>query len=547
MSELLSTPRDQGSALPSNFYLNNILNPTYRPRKFNNKGAALTLIWNFSALFLFIFFIVSNDVKMFDHRFQIALALTALAYPIAGWLADVYIGRYRVLKFSMIIMWSGGILYVTSVILSVTFNGRFDEFMVISVAIGLLGLSAYQANAIQFGLDQLIDASSSDISSYISWYAWTFFLAYVIVDFSQGCTCLRYTPISSLLAPVFLTVCVCSDFLFNDWLIKEPVTFNPLKLIFSVLRFAARNKYPRQRSAFTYWDDKPYKRIDLAKDKFGGPYTTEQVEDVKTFFRISIIVIIGSLFVGLVFVVNTTVGKKMIPHYQDPYVYGNCSLNFSTYLQDCFEKVVVKATGHLTMLVLIPVFEFILYPLLWKCPIKIGIMRKFILGIFLQLIYILSLLTLEIVGHYVTSRDPNSASQNVSCMLANTQENTLILHYKWTAVPKIFNGISTYCLLTSTVEFVCAQSPYSMKGLMGGILYCVSGLAVLLSLGMKTLFQKLFEKKLSSILYSCGVWYFSSVALLSGIWIVVACVVSKWYTKRRRDENVRNEHMFATD
>lgn len=537
MSELPSTPRDRGSALPSSFYLS----PTYKPRKFKSEGAALTLIWNFSALFLFIFFIVSNNVKIFDHRFQIAFGLTALSYPIAGWLADVYIGRYKVLKFSMIIMWSGGILYVISVILSIQFNSKFDGFMIFSVAVGLLGLSAYQANAIQFGIDQLIDASSSDISSYISWYAWTFFLAYVIVDFTQGCTCVSYTPISSLLAPVFLTVCVCSDFLFNGWLIKEPVTFNPLKLIFNVLRFAARNKYPRQRSAFTYWDDKPYTRIDLAKDKFGGPYTTEQVEDVKTFFRISI-VIIGSLFVGLAFVVNTT---EMVQHYQDPYGYNNCSLNFSTYLQDCFEKVLVKATGHLTMLVFIPVFEFVLYPLLWKCPVKISIMRKFILGIFLQLIYILSLLTLEVVGHHVTSKDLNS-NKNVSCMLADTQENTLILNYKWLALPKIFNGISTYCLLTSTVEFVCAQSPYSMKGFVGGFLYCVCGFAVLLSLGMKALFITLFEK-IPNILFSCGVWYFSSVALLSVIWIVVASVVSKWYTKRRRDENVHNEQMFATD
>ena len=541
MSILPSTPRDLGSTLPSSFYLNNILNPTYKPRKFKNKGAALTLIWNFSALFLFIFFTATNYVKI-DYHYQIALfGLTGFFYPIAGWLGDVYLGRYKVLKIGLIVMWSGGILCALSVILNITFNSRFSGFMIFSVAVGLLGLSAYHANAIPFCIDQLIDASSSDISSYISWYAWTFFLAYAVVDFSQGCTCIHYTPISFLLAPVFLTVCVCSDFLFNGWLIKEPVTFNPLKLIFNVLRFAAKNKYPRQRSVFSYWDDKPYQRIDLAKDYFGGPYTTEQVEDVKTFFRISIIILIGSLFVGLVFVVNTTVGRNMVQHYQDPYGYSNCSLNISTYLQDCFEKVAVKATSHLTMLVMIPVFEFVLYPLLWKCPIKMGTNRKFILGIFFQFIYILSLTTLEVVGHNMTSKDLNS-TQNVLCMLASEQESTLVLHYKWIALTKPFNGISTYCLLTSTFEFICAQSPYSMKGLIGGLLYCICGFAVFLSVGMKNLFQNQFEKKqTNNVIFSCGVWYFSSVALFSGIWIIVACVVSKWYTRRRRDENVHNE------
>ena len=68
------------------------------------------------------------------------------------------------------------------------------------------------------------------------------------------------------------------------------MTHNPLTFIFQVLRYAVKNKYPRQRSAFTYWEDKPYSRIDLGKTKYGGPFTTEQVEDVKTYFRILVLI-----------------------------------------------------------------------------------------------------------------------------------------------------------------------------------------------------------------------------------------------------------------
>ena len=85
-------------------------------------------------------------------------------------------------------------------------------------------------------------------------------------------------------------------------------------LIFNVLRYAKKNKYPRLRSAFTYWDDKPFSRIDLGKTKYGGPFTTEQVEDVKTFFRIVVVILGCSSFVGLYVSVFDTTYERIISY-----------------------------------------------------------------------------------------------------------------------------------------------------------------------------------------------------------------------------------------
>ena len=41
-----------------------------------------------------------------------------------------------------------------------------------------------------------------------------------------------------------------------------------------------------QRSALTYWENEIPSRIDLGKTKYGGPFTTEEVEDVKTFLQL---------------------------------------------------------------------------------------------------------------------------------------------------------------------------------------------------------------------------------------------------------------------
>ena len=59
-----------------------------------------------------------------------------------------------------------------------------------------------------------------------------------------------------------------------------------------------RNKHPQNRSAFTYCEDEVISRIDYGKSKYGGPFTTEQVEDVNTFYKIVPMVIIGGILAG---------------------------------------------------------------------------------------------------------------------------------------------------------------------------------------------------------------------------------------------------------
>ena len=74
----------------------------------------------------------------------------------------------------------------------------------------------------------------------------------------------------------------------------NPVRINPFKVVFTVLIYAWKHKYPVNRSAFTYWESDIPSRIDLGEHKFGGPFTNEQVEDVKTLLQLLIFII--SLF-----------------------------------------------------------------------------------------------------------------------------------------------------------------------------------------------------------------------------------------------------------
>ena len=72
----------------------------------------------------------------------------------------------------------------------------------------------------------------------------------------------------------------------------------PYRLVYNVIKFAIQHKIPVRRSAFTYCEDEPPSRMDLGKEKYGGPFTTEQVEDVKAFTGIlRFLLTLGPVFI----------------------------------------------------------------------------------------------------------------------------------------------------------------------------------------------------------------------------------------------------------
>ena len=238
----------------------------YRWRWFKNKGIAVTLLWSFAA-FIVISSLLHHFTVSDDKTSLIALAAFVISAPLTGWLADVYVGRYRIISACLKIILLGAIMFSIKPTLHSFIEMNFWYLEDIATLLLVMGLSGFQANIIQFSLDQLFDSSSFEITSFIVFYVWSFFAADLVVALTFNCVCERYQPIANLVLTLIPTLAVSSDFLFSHLLVKEPVSRNPLKLILQVLRYAAKNKYPRQRSAFTYWDDKYHSRIDLAKSK----------------------------------------------------------------------------------------------------------------------------------------------------------------------------------------------------------------------------------------------------------------------------------------
>ena len=524
----------------------------YHWRWYKKKGVTLVLLWSFVAfsitsLSLHFFFESSTYIDLKKDSF-IVVVFATIFLPLAGWLADVYIGRYRVIKICVFLMWIGCFLYTFGLVLKEVHSGVPERVLntggIIVTVFVCVALGGFQANIVQFGMDQLFDSSSDEIMSYTVFYIWSFVASDVMVRFAS-CVCIKSTAVFSLLFVFLLTLTICSDILFNQWLIKEPVTHNPLKLIFKVLRYAMKHKYPRQRSAFTYWDDKRFSRLDLAKSKYGGPFTIEQVEDVKTFFRILVIIVLGCLFVGLMMnsVRIAYVGFVFRVKGVQPSVicFGeNVTVNYSTCLKD-----IVIHSGTAAVFIFVPLWEFILFPLFWKCCRRLGLFVKLVAGVILSMVCLIVLTSMELTGQF-TKHNTSNNTCTLSSSTAVTSDDYFDISYGWLVLPNIIYSFGVCIMCATGLQFISAQAPYSMKGLLLGLFYFWMGISIMAFY----FFPELFTNKFSFFYHglgnlSCAFWCLLGSIIVILVLVIVLFIALYCYKNRLRDDNLPSQHFFA--
>ena len=195
----------------------------------------------------------------------------------------------------------------------------------------VIGLVPFFANVIPFAMDQLRDLPSGDSSIFVYWYVWTIYapscIIYLIASIytvnsfyweidQNKIALISETAIILMLLLIFVIVLVSlvatrrRPHLFN----ADTIRVNPYKLVYRVTRFAWQHRIPIRRSAFTYSEDDPPSSLDLGKSKYGGPFTMEEVEDVKVFYQVlKILVSLGPFMYVLNFdLASTSISSNFI-------------------------------------------------------------------------------------------------------------------------------------------------------------------------------------------------------------------------------------------
>ena len=494
------------------------------------KAAQLTLFWALLVGFMFGYFynlslptVINKNKEYRLTGIYIVVASFYCFYPIVGFLADVQFGRYRTILRSMQTLCV--LLLITSpvvVLLTALEHATWKECVLYLWVASVFSLMAiFCANSIQFGMDQLHDSPSDHQSIFIHWYVCTWYAGVfasltvlLVIDIEKNHQ--FYTILVKVIASVSLvfslafSLCIARQK--KHWFLMDNARANPYKMVYEVTKFARHCKVPIQRSAFTYCEDKIPSGLDLGKAKYGGPFTVEQVEDVKAFYGILKVV----LAVGPVFFLKISTDRVL----NDYFIFNETNLSLKNTVE-----VNLLGNGLLSyviILVTLPLYIILIRPFVDNhLP---GILRRLGLGILLVKVTLISIFILHAIPF-------KAYPPHEECFYFNespTSSRPIIL-----SIPCSLNAFSNMLIYIALYEFVCSQSPHAMKGSLIGLTFAVKGVFELIGTGVLILFLLIHPQ---SATISCSMIYYLLNILIAVISFLAYVIVSKKYKYRVRDE-----------
>lgn len=149
---------------------------SWKPPLLSNKEAIVLIIWcGIYSLCYAISHGLLVTLKKYDMLASILLATATIFYTLVGVIGEVFIGRYRLINFSMWIQWIAMIMstFIYALKYARVYNLKLphqwlDNLIIVAPLVAqMLGFSAFQITAVQFGTDQLLGAPSVQLSAFI--------------------------------------------------------------------------------------------------------------------------------------------------------------------------------------------------------------------------------------------------------------------------------------------------------------------------------------------------------------------------------------------
>ena len=445
--------------------------------------------------------------------------LHALLYLFVGWFSDIKIGRKGAVRLSLWINWFGVFLEMCSMCVQFgsgsypAINTAKYGVSMIALLLMLLGSAMFFVNVVAYGLDQLADYSNSRIRAFVHWLVWGLFVGFTAGNIGrdnaynsnlQLCLGLGVFIASSL--------AVCIDSLLNHYYIETgALAENPYRLVLKVLWYASRHKHMQsQRSAFTFWEAEIPNRISLAKQKYGGPFPDQSIENVKTFLRI--VAICFALF-GFYIPFFVMYGRIVVDQFEG----STESLGgYGSYIMwNICDKIVIILVA-LYELVLIPLFPkleyFFLNPLRW-----LGI------SYILLLITLSVTFTISVAGEILTPYEVN----------CTTETKKFQVSFLYFTVPLLLYGLIDMISIISGLEFIGSQSPTNMSGMLTGVFWFVRGIYT--EVGRLIIISFSFITHGPGDL-SCNFWNILTQILILIVGFFIYVKAAKWYQNRIRND-----------
>ena len=379
--------------------------------------------------------------------------------------------------------------------------------MIMYYSITNIGNALALTNLFPLAIEQIPDASSSQMSSLTSWYIFSGMCGYWfynIINANFRCypashseSAQKYFPYYTLANGVIIAFILSSFALIKHKLVDNSPTSNTIKHIYQVVKYAIKHRRPVQRSAMTYWEEEIPRGMDLGKRKYGGPFTSEKVEDVKTFFRLSFLFLIALFYFTSFYLSQHSLRfvDLQTAVYNRSFVFVDISDNF------CTKSIMYNVFGNypLWIMIGIVVYEAIKKPLLRYKISDVRWRLKF--GIVVAFLAFSVLATILGIERYSTE--------------------TYVIYFFWLIVGLCIPiGITTAITFTAGLEFLIAQIPYAMRNFFINVGYNSHIIALNLSRYIYIIFNSHCKSRNCPTIYSLASLSLNFVAMLL-FWIAI--------------------------
>ncbi|XP_023095657.2 solute carrier family 15 member 3 isoform X1 [Felis catus] len=484
------------------------------PRRWRRTAAAAVLL--VEALERAAFFGVSANLVLYlnSARFHwdgqqasraalVFLGASYLLAPVGGWLADAYLGRHRAIALSLLLYLSASSLLPATAFLDGrrSFCGEVPEsslgpacpspdcprasptpYCAPTLYSGLLLLalaaSSIRSNLTSFGADQqVMDLGRHASRRFFNWLYWSInvgaVLSLLVVAFIQqnvnfllgygitvGCVGLAFF-IFLFATPIFIT--------------KPPAGSQ----VSSMLKLALQNCCPRLWHRHSTRDSQGTQTLPAQRSPQPGPTPQEDMANFQVLVKILPVMVTLVPYWMVYFQMQSTYVLQGL-HLHIPNIFPEYPSNSSVALRAEGSSYKIPEAWLLlanvvVVLILVPVKDHLLDPLLLRCKLLPSALQKMALGMFFGFASVVVAGGLEMERLQYIHRN-----ETVSQQIGKNVYYAAPLSIWWQVPQYLLIGISEIFASIPGLEFAYSEAPRSMQGAIMGIFFCLSGVGSLL-------------------------------------------------------------------
>ncbi len=250
--------------------------------------------------------------------------------------------------------------------------------------------------------------------------------------------------------------------------------------------------------------------LDLGKTKYGGPFSTEEVEDVKVFYGI------------LKFLVALGPITALI------------TMNDQSYFIDLRVNEIIRffynTISGLLIVILIPLYIWLIRPFVYYyLP---SMLKRIGFGIIVMALAMLCTALILETASNLKFADINCDYTSIDITFNFSVDNDISVYYV-NIIPKCLYSLSILLYQIAYYEFICSQSPNSMKGFLIGLSFAINGAFQVLFSILLTIISHI---QFSTPHLSCGLVYYLICISLAAASLLLYVYFARKYQPRKRDE-----------